>query len=268
MRRIALTVLGLFLVSLGYSQDTNRTEPGSGNEVIVLCYHTFIGKEGVNTDFTPSAFSNQIEVMKGLGYRFVSFDDIAAGNVSGTSNILITIDDGNRTVKKIYDSVLMPSGIKPILFIYPAIIGRVRYALKYKDLTKFESEGAKIAGHGYYHLFINQKLFNSDEASFDKEIFKSRSTLEENLKTNISVFAYPFGSFSEITEETLKKAGFQYAFSLRHGYLEVPLSRNNDPYNLPRYMVTKTSWNSIENMLRNNQKVQRHARSTNNNENG
>ena len=38
--------------------------------------------------------------------------------------MLCCIDDGNRSVGRAYREVLAPMGIKPLLAIYPNIIGR------------------------------------------------------------------------------------------------------------------------------------------------
>jgi peptidoglycan/xylan/chitin deacetylase (PgdA/CDA1 family) len=240
------TFLGILLL-VALSVSTCFAE----GRVIVLCYHSFLG-ENYDTDFSPEEFQNQIKAMKSLGYHFVSFQDILSNEVTGSQNILITIDDGNRSVKNIYESVLKENEIQPILFIYPGITGKMHYSLTFHDLKNYLKEGVTIGAHGYTHEFVNQKLYDSNKKSFMREIYQSRSKLERSFSSKIAIYAYPFGSFSQITIDTLKKAGFEYSFSLKHNFLKVPLAENEDPYNLPRYMVTKSNWKGVFSLLKKN----------------
>jgi peptidoglycan/xylan/chitin deacetylase (PgdA/CDA1 family) len=253
---LALAVF-LSLVQQLYPVNASPTSPDAN--IYVLAYHSFLGKN-FEMDFAPEVFQKQIESIRDLGYRFVSFSDIVAGKVSGNSNILITIDDGNHSIKKIFETVLTTNGIRPLLFIYPAITDRMHYSVTFRDLRYFLSQGAEIGAHGYYHLFVNEKLYKKDKRSFLKEIYRSKEKLEQKLETPVTVFCYPFGSFSDITEKTLKEAGYSYAFMLKSGILKAPLERNADPYQLPRYYVTKPAWNGIYKMLRDNLRGNRQAR--------
>lgn len=216
----------------------------SNAEVTVLCYHTFIGKKSIATDFSAAEFKAQMQELKDAGFRFVSFTDILSNRVEGNKNILITIDDGNRTVKNIYGTC-ESLGITPVLFIYPAITGRVFYSLTFDEIADFHRRGAEIGGHGYYHLYINEKLYKSDPAGFLKEIRKPKLILEKQFSQPVTWFAYPFGSFSPITIQTLKANGYQYAFSLREDTMKIPFELTNNPYTLPRYLMNRGNARSI-----------------------
>lgn len=247
---VLVLLVSPIVVSSAYSANGDyRPASGEKAEVIALCYHSFLGKK-FEMDFTPEAFGEQLESVKSLGYRFVSFDDIVSNRVTGKNNVLITIDDGNISLKKVFDRVLMTNGIKPLLFIYPAVTSRLHYSVTWRDLKYYLQQGATIGAHGYYHMFVNEKLFRKNPKAFYKEIYKSKAKLEQKLGVPVSVFGYPFGLYSDITVETLKKAGYSYAFSLNNGVLKVPLADNADPLRLPRYYVTKPSWKGIYRMLK------------------
>ncbi len=231
---------------------------GDGS-AIALCYHTFIGLDRDDYDFSPAEFEEQINTMIKMGYHFVSFDDILENNVSGKMNVLITLDDGNRSIRNIYKSILEKYGIKPVLFIYPAIIGRRHYALSYRDLKEYENDGACIGAHGYNHLFINEKLYEKDNLSFNREIFKSKEVLEKKLPAPVTLFAYPFGSFSDITVEYIIKAHYQYAFTIQPGLIKIPLNKNENTYSLHRYLVTKSGLKQVFRALRENAHPSEHA---------
>jgi len=241
MKKFLVSILMLSLTVLVFTED----------QVAILCYHTFINNCSGPYNFSTDEFKRHIQELKNLGYCFVSWEQILSNQVKGNSNILITIDDGNRTIKNIYENVLKENNIKPILFIYPNIIGKVFYALKYDELHNFYQQGFTIGAHGYYHLYLTHKFFVENPDGFKKEIFLSKCKLEKRLSTEINVFGYPFGIHPPIAEEYVKKAGYKYAFTVDQGFVKIPLELNSNPYSLPRFLVTHYSWKKILNILKN-----------------
>lgn len=240
----------LLLASLARPQAEAR--PPATGRVYVLCYHTFVGRSD-EYDVAPAEFARQIGEIKAMGYRFVSFPQLLAGEVHGDKNLLITIDDGNRSLLGVYANVLQRNDIEPLLFIYPAIIGRADYALTYPELKGLNNRGASIGSHGYYHLFLNQKTYNRSRRAFEDEFHLSKRLLREKLSlSNVEAFAFPFGVTSDLARAELRRAGYRYAFTIFHGAVRTPLAANEDPLRLPRYMVTKKSWNLISGILRRN----------------
>lgn len=214
-------------------------------KVHVLIYHTFLGREKIPTDFSIDQFREQMLILKKNGFTFVSYADVARGRVSGDRNIMISIDDGNQTVYRAYHDVLKPLHIRPLLAIYPNIIGKRKYALTWEQLRELAADGCDIAAHGFFHLHVNDKLYATNRRAFHDEIFKSKRVLEEKLNRKITVFAYPSGEKSEKAEQMIREAGYSYAFTINWGVLRVPLSENSNPYLLPRYMIEKQNWKSV-----------------------
>ena len=229
-------VLFFALITPAYAEGT----------LYVLCYHSFQGRK-TDYDVAPEAFEKQMQQVHDLGYRFVRKEDVLADRVNGAKNVLVSIDDGNKSVEAIYDRVLKKHDIKPLLFIYPNIINRsnVPYAMTNDQLNRYLREGATLGAHGYYHLFLNEKQYNKDKKGFLKEIYDSRDTLESRFGHRPEVFAYPFGVFSDLARDEIKKAGYKYSFTIVQGPVLLPLARNADPFKLPRFLVTKTSWKNV-----------------------
>jgi peptidoglycan/xylan/chitin deacetylase (PgdA/CDA1 family) len=218
-------------------------------KVFVLCYHSFLGNKRFDGDVSMEDFRSQIDYFLRKGIHFVSYSDLLNGTVTGSRNVLMVIDDGNQSVYQAYHQILEPRHIKPMLAIYPRIIGRKPYALTWDQLRELSQHGCDVAAHGYYHLLLNQKLFDKDRALFNKEIYASKEVLEKMLNVRISAFVYPDGVRSDITKKTLKEAGYAYAFTIDWGPLLYPLSLNKDPYELPRYMIYKNNWGMVSNSI-------------------
>ncbi|OGS27967.1 MAG: hypothetical protein A2297_06070 [Elusimicrobia bacterium RIFOXYB2_FULL_48_7] len=241
-----LAVLMFFVGSIilpGFSQDKPDTQ-GKSAKVTVLCYHTFLGSGKYPTDFSMAEFREQIETLKNNGFNFISISDFLGGSISGDKNILLTIDDGSESVYRVYNDILKPLDIKPLLAIYPAIIGVKKYALTWEQLKELSDAGCSVASHGFFHEKIDKKLFDLSEQRFMYEIINSKKMLEEKTGRKIEVFSYPFGLKSGETVEALKKNGYKAAFTIDGGICRFPLKNDNTIFDLPRYMITRTTWKS------------------------
>jgi peptidoglycan/xylan/chitin deacetylase (PgdA/CDA1 family) len=218
-------------------------------KVFVLCYHSFLGNKRFAGDVSMQELREQMDFFKDKGFQFVSFSDILKGTVKGSHNILIVIDDGNESVYRAYHDIFKPRNIKPVLAIYPSIIGKKSYALTWEQLKGLSQNGCEIASHGYYHLLLNQKLYDKDKAALIKEINDSKEVLEKRLNLKILAMVYPNGVRSDITKKILKEAGYSCAFTIKWGPLLSPLSINKDPFELPRYMIYQNNWGMISNSV-------------------
>lgn len=230
------TILLIFSLTAPLACWAQNADKGS---FFTLCYHSFLGKEKISTDISIHELKDQLDYLKKNGFQFVSFSQIEKGFITGHKNILITIDDGNRSIIEANDKVFKPMGIKPLLGIYSNIIGKKDYALNWEELKKLSDDGFDIASHGYYHLLLNDKLYNSDKIVFSNEIFKSKKMLFEKLGCNVDVFIYANGVRSVPGKKLLKEAGYKYAFTIVWGQVDLPLNSNADPFELHRYMVSR-----------------------------
>ncbi len=259
MKRLFIVLLLIFSIPFFFTES--YASQNSQSKIFVLVYHTFLGKKNLATDVSLADFQFQIDTLKNKGYNFVRFEDVKAGKISGSKNILVSIDDGERSLLKAYNEVLKPKGIKPLLAIYPNIIGKKHNALTWEEVRTLSNDGCSIAAHGYYHLFVNQKLYDKDRRSFMGEIYRSKKVLEENIGKSVTVFVYPFGVRSAITKKTLREAGYLYAFNLNWRYVEVPLNRNGNLLELGRYMLSgnnaKAIFGAINSSSRNHRKLAR-----------
>lgn len=74
--------------------------------------------------------------------------------------------------------------------------------------------------------------------------------MEEKTGKKIDTFIYPYGIRSKITKEYLKKFGYTMAFTINWGTLVVPIEKNSDIFELPRYMFTKKEWKNEMNIIK------------------
>lgn len=214
-------------------------------KVFVLCYHSFLGNGRFDHDVSIPELASQLDFLKGKGFSFVTFSELSKGTVTGTKNVLVVIDDGNQSVYQAYHEVFKPRNIRPMLAIYPNVIGKKSYALTWERLGELADGGCDIAAHGYYHMLMNQKYYDENREEFIHEITGPKEVLEKRLNRKITAFVYPNGVRADITKKILREAGYSYAFTINWGALLSPLALNKDLLELPRYMVLKGNWGMI-----------------------
>lgn len=185
-----------------------------GASVVILDYHTFLGKKGDNLDFSPAELASQLDAMAALGYRFVSLEDAIAGRISGRANIAITIDDGNHSVYQACREVLLPKGIRPTLFIYPAIVlSRQPFALTPERVAELARDGCIIGAHGYHHIPLSDKSRRNNPKDYRSEITLPAQALSRMTGYIPLLFAYPYGVTSPQAEKDLAAADYEWAFT-------------------------------------------------------
>lgn len=240
MRKWIVCFVGLFWVGCLSAED----------QVHILCYHTFLGKPKVYTDFSIAEFRQQVQTIKSHGYRFVTLQEVLGKSVKGPKNVMLVLDDGNASAYRAYEDVLKPSGIKAVFAIYPGIINKVHYAMKWEQVVALKKDGNDIVSHGYFHEFLNDKLKTARPKDFDKEAVLSKKILESKVGISVVSYVYPFGVVTTSGKTLLKASGYRYAFSLVQKPMLLPIERNADLLDLPRYMVTRQNAKSIIGLLK------------------
>jgi peptidoglycan/xylan/chitin deacetylase (PgdA/CDA1 family) len=231
--------------------ESGSAPPDPGDRAFVLCWHTFLGKPSLDTDFSLDELAAQIDALLALGYRFIGLEDLLFGRFSGGKNIVVTIDDGHRTVSDAASKVFASRGIAPAIFVFPAVIGKSDHYLDPTRLEALRDAGSLIGAHGYYHLYLTETLYKRERAVFDKEVFASKSKVEELSGLPAYVFAYPFGTLSDVAKSEVARAGYAFGLAVKPGFVYAD-ARLNDPYDLPRTVVTRGDWKETWALLERN----------------
>lgn len=228
-----------------------RQLPALTDRAFILCWHSFLGRSDLDTDFSMVELGAQLDALLALGYRFISLEDALFGRMSGRLNLVATIDDGHRTVVAAVSKVFASRGIPVSLFVYPAVIGETAYSMDETQLRSLSESGCLVGAHGYHHLYVDANLYKSDREAFEREIFKAKEKVEAMTALPAYVYAYPFGVLSPITKAEVKRAGYAFALGVWRGFVFAD-QRLNDPYDLPRSVVTRENWKELLTFLTRN----------------
>lgn len=212
-------------------------------KVPVLCYHRF-GPEVVDSmTIKTSAFEEQMKWLKTNGYTVISLDTASQymqGKIKSipAKSVVITVDDGHKSVYSDMSGVVKKYKIPVTLFIYPSAISNAKYAMTWEQLRELEKTGHfRVESHTYWHPnFKKEKKTLSKEEyakSVDKQLVGSKKKLEEKMGHEIKYLAWVFGIYDDELLVDAKKAGYAMSFTIDRKHA----SSADNPMALGRYMV-------------------------------
>ena len=107
-------------------------------KVPVLCYHRFGVEVADSMTIKNSAFAEQMEWLKTHGYTVISLDTAAQymqGKIKSipAKSVVITVDDGHKSVYTDMAPIVKKYKIPVTLFIYPSAISNAKYAMTWEQ---------------------------------------------------------------------------------------------------------------------------------------
>jgi peptidoglycan/xylan/chitin deacetylase (PgdA/CDA1 family) len=160
--------------------------------------------------------------------------------------LAITFDDGYRDNHRTAAPILARRGLPACFFVTTGFIGSNEVPwwdaragitsewLSWDQVRELDAQGFEIGAHTVSHADLGQVEGDPARA----EIAGSKSALEEQLGTPVSLFAYPFGRPQALTEANrtqVREAGFVCCASAFGGTVRA----GDDPYRLRRMPVSE-----------------------------
>ena len=154
--------------------------------------------------------------------------------------LCLTFDDIEKSIYTNALPILEDLGLKATFFIATNWLGkninrpfRGRETINAKDVREIAFLGHEIGAHTMNH----QKLTEIPLAETRKEIFQSKSYLENLIGSSVVSFAYPYGAFNKTISNLVKGAGFYYGVTIKESLLR---DKEINWFELPRIGIDKT----------------------------
>lgn len=207
--------------------------------VVCLGFHA-IDKVASSISLHPDRFAALMRRLRDDGFRGVSVREWESGGSAPGRPVILTFDDGFRTVWSEALPIMAEHGFHATVFPITSGIGKrtdwrtARGALpsmelmREPDLRELVRAGWEIGSHGVRHVFLPAL----DRAALDTEASASREALEDIVGEPVSTFAYPYGAFSAEAVRAVREAGYRTAWTTRPGRLDT-----TRPLVLCRYLV-------------------------------
>ena len=212
----------------------------------ILVYHNFDPVKTGSMTLSTQRFEEQLNWLKENHYTVIPLSEAVKylqGNINTLPHkpVVITDDDGRKSVYTYMLPIVKKYNIPVTLFIYPHIISRAPYALTWNELTILQNTGYfDVEGHTYWHPNFKQERKRLSPAAYQKlvdaQLIASKKIIEKKLGTHVTLLAWPFGIHNQYLEDEAVKAGYVMAFSIAHR----DATRHEQAMAMPRYMIIQS----------------------------
>ena len=198
-------------------------------------YHAFGSPpedgDPLNLTVAPNALQAQLDELILRRWDVLSLGRYAdsAGWANRRRAVLITIDDGYRSVADVALPIFARLGIRPTVFVVPALVGTsgVHPAvpggelLDAATLRAMACDGIDVGAHGWDH----QEMAGMSDAELDLHTRGAREAVADICGVPPRAFAYPVGTFDDRARRAVERAGFDVAFSVHRDAGQFAVSR-------------------------------------------
>lgn len=211
--------------------------------VPILLYHRFDRSATALTTITTKNFQSHLDYLTENGYRVIplrEFVEFMQGRAPAPAprSVVITVDDGHRSVYTELFPLVKKAKIPVTLFIYPSAISHASYALTWDQLRELKASGLfDVQSHTYWHPNFKIERRRLDAAHYQEfvnsQLTKSKTTLERMLGGHVDLLAWPFGIYDDELMRWAAHAGYVAGFTI-----ERRAARESDSIMaLPRFLI-------------------------------
>jgi peptidoglycan/xylan/chitin deacetylase (PgdA/CDA1 family) len=219
-------------------------QPDDDRGTPILLYHRFGPVVADSMTVTTRVFEEQLLAIRERGYQVVPARQLVAhfrGEAPAPPrlSVVITADDGHRSVYTDMWPLVRRYAVPVTLFIYPSAISRASYALTWEQLGELARSGlVDIESHTYWHPDFRQEKRRLTATEYERfatsQLVRSKQVLEVKLGIRATLLAWPFGIYDADLMHRAASLGYAGAFTL-----ERRAARASDPVmGLPRHVVT------------------------------
>lgn len=197
-----------------------------GYQVVpILCYHRFANNCKSRLCMPAHIFEQQMKYLKDNGYRVINFsqllDFLEYRRPIPEKSVIISIDDGYRSIYNISYPILKKYGFTATLFIYTDFIGVSRNALTWRLLAEMKAAGFEIGSHTVAHSDLSKPKPEEDAQMFmariNKELRLSKHIIDKKLGQDTTLLAYPYGRYNKIVLNICEQLGYRIAVTVKRG---------------------------------------------------
>jgi hypothetical protein len=220
----------------------------SGNDqfrIPIFVYHRFGATGADSMTITVALFEAHLKYLRDNDYQVIPLRQLVEHRLNGGPElparaVVITADDGHRSVYTHMLPLVRLYRLPVTLFIYPSAINNADYAMTWEQLSELKQTSLfDIQSHSFWHPNFKEEKRRLKHDEYEKfvrtQLVKSKETLEKKLQTHVDMLAWPFGIFDDELIGKAHEAGYKAAFTIE-GRHAMP---GDSIMALPRYLVTQ-----------------------------
>lgn len=192
-------------------------------DLLVLCYHAVSPTWPAELSVTPEALAAQAAELARRGYVGARFTDAVTGVAEHDRTVVFTFDDNYRSVLELAKPILDRHGFPGTLYVPSDWPGQQRpmrwdgidrwlggeheremLSLDWSELRELAETGWEIGSHTCSH----PRLPQLDDEALERELSRSKQTIEREIDRSCSSIAYPYGAVDPRVERATARAGY------------------------------------------------------------
>ncbi|MCD4764019.1 MAG: polysaccharide deacetylase family protein [Desulfobacterales bacterium] len=193
--------------------------------VPILSYHRFADNCDSPLCLPAHVFDQQMKYLKENGYRVISLGELHEflnyHNSLPKRSVVISIDDGYRSVYNIAWPILKKYDFRATLFIYTDFVGVSKNAITWDQLREMKKSGFEIGAHTMSHCDLTRQNKGEDTEAYmsriKKELSMSKQIIDKKLNQNTVFLAFPYGRYDQSVLDMCKRLGYKIAVSVKRG---------------------------------------------------
>ena len=231
------------LAAGGGSAASAPFEAPPDGRVAILVYHRFESAVTDSMAVRTAKFAAQLRYLADHRYHVVPLRTVVSALLHKdplpAGAVVITADDGHRSVYTDMLPLVRQYKIPITLFIYPSAISNASYAMTWAQLDELRRTGLfDIQSHTYWHPNFKVERRRLAPAAFDgfvtMQLVKPKTVLKAKLGVDADMLAWPFGIHDDDLVARARAAGYVAAFTLGARLV----SPGDPPLALPRFLIT------------------------------
>ncbi len=211
--------------------------------VPILVYHRFDPAAAGSTTITPTNFESHLNYLTENGYHVIRLRELVdylRGHAPAPAphSIVITADDGHRSVYTEMFPLVKKFKIPVTLFIYPSAISHASYALTWDELRELKATGLfDVQSHTYWHPNFKLERRRVGPRKYEEfvtfQLTQSKATLERMLRCRVDLLAWPFGIYDDQLMQIAAHAGYIAGFTIERRAVQP----SDSIMALPRFLI-------------------------------
>lgn len=214
-----------------------------GYQVVpILSYHDFAEKCAAPLCTPRKIFIRQMNYLKENGYRVITLKELLGfleyRHGIPEKSVVITIDDGYRSLYRIAYPILKEYGFKATVFISTDLMKKSKNRVTWGQLKKIKANGFEVGSSGLSRTDLTKKKKREGDEAYLKrikgELVRSKKIIDRKLRQKTLYLAFPQGGYNQRILQLSEQAGYKIGLSVRKG--SNPFFA--DPLSLKRNRIT------------------------------
>lgn len=211
--------------------------PADNQSAVIFTYHHINDDLATSSNLDKEHFEAQIAEMKSGNYHVLPLpqiiDALKTGEKLPDPTIALTFDGADRNTLVYAAPLLLKAELPFTIFVTTdAPDSDSPQSPSWNELRKLARNDLVTIG---LHPASYQKLYDKDQAEIARQLNKALARYRKELGTEATLFAYPFGEYSQAYKEIVERQGFKAAFGQQSGVAYA----GADMFSLPRFSMTE-----------------------------